>query len=126
MSRGQCAEAVVWQQALESLLNNYRTRHAQCVSGAAMPGKYMLMSMADDYAGLGNQFPSIVTGDSSDRIPATPCSTVLCAQQTDLAGFLCAKHPCLPPPWHHQVAAGSCDIEPHRVSCEGTYEITGA
>ena len=54
---------MVGWQALESLLNNYRARHAQCVSGAAMPGKYMLMSMADDYAGLGNQFPSIVTGD---------------------------------------------------------------
>ncbi len=50
-------------QALESVLNNYRIRHAQCVSSTTLPNKYIVMSMADDYAGLGNQFPSVITGD---------------------------------------------------------------
>ncbi len=64
-------------QALETLLNDYRARHAQCISGAAMPGKYVVMSMVDDYAGLGNQFPSIVTGDSSGPTAPGPHSTAL-------------------------------------------------
>lgn len=52
-------------QALESVLNNYRIRHAQCVSSTTLPNKYIVMSMADNYAGLGNQFPSVITGDRS-------------------------------------------------------------
>lgn len=57
----------VRMQALESVLNNYRMRHAQCVSSTTLPGKYIVMSMADDYAGLGNQFPSVITGDRPTR-----------------------------------------------------------
>lgn len=63
-------------QALESVLNNYRIRHAQCVSSTTLPGKYIVMSMADDYAGLGNQFPSVITGDrpTRDRSSVLPYS----------------------------------------------------
>jgi len=30
--------------------------------GKMMPGKYIVVEMWDEYAGLGNQFPSIITG----------------------------------------------------------------
>ncbi len=49
-------------QALESLLNNYKARHVECMHGKMMPGKYIVVEMWDEYAGLGNQFPSIITG----------------------------------------------------------------
>lgn len=66
-------------QALESLLAAYRVRHAQCTSSEGLPGKYMLMSMVDEYAGLGNQFPGIITGaasytDKIMRLKHKPCS----------------------------------------------------
>ena len=49
-------------QALESLLNNYKARHVECLHGTSMPRKYIVVEMWDEYAGLGNQFPSIITG----------------------------------------------------------------
>ena len=54
-----CASA---PQALEEALAAYRIRHEQCTTGSAVPGKYVVTLMADDYAGLGNQLPSIITG----------------------------------------------------------------
>ncbi|BDA44693.1 hypothetical protein COCOBI_06-1710 [Coccomyxa sp. Obi] len=62
LERVRTIEKNMGSQALESVLNNYRMRHAQCVSSTALPGKYIVMSMVDDYAGLGNQFPSVITG----------------------------------------------------------------
>ena len=53
-------------QALESLLNNYKARHVECLHGTTLPRKYIVVEMWDEYAGLGNQFPSIITG-------ARPC-----------------------------------------------------
>ncbi|CAL5223455.1 g5974 [Coccomyxa viridis] len=48
--------------ALESLLNNYKARHVECLHGTTLPRKYIVVEMWDEYAGLGNQFPSIITG----------------------------------------------------------------
>ena len=59
-------------QALESLLNNYKARHVECLHGTTLPRKYIVVEMWDEYAGLGNQFPSIITG-----APLCPCSTLL-------------------------------------------------
>ena len=49
-------------QALESLLNNYKARHVECLHSKELPRKYIVVEMWDEYAGLGNQFPSIITG----------------------------------------------------------------
>lgn len=49
-------------QALETALAAYRLRHDQCTNSTSVPGKYVVMSMVDEYAGLGNQFPGIITG----------------------------------------------------------------
>jgi hypothetical protein len=52
----------LYVQALESLLNNYKARHVECLHSKELPGKYVVVEMWDEYAGLGNQFPSIITG----------------------------------------------------------------
>jgi len=59
---GCCTSRNCAVQALESLLNNYKARHVECMHGTMMPGKYIVVEMWDEYAGLGNQFPSIITG----------------------------------------------------------------
>ena len=61
-------------QALESLLNNYKARHVECLHGSELPRKYILVEMWDAYAGLGNQFPSVITGAQRS---ALPCLLVL-------------------------------------------------
>ena len=50
-------------QALESMVNNFKARQTECVHGKGMPGKYVMVEMWDQYAGLGNQFPSMITGE---------------------------------------------------------------
>ena len=57
-----CASQICAVQALESLLNNYKARQVECMHGKMMPGKYIVVEMWDEYAGLGNLFPSIITG----------------------------------------------------------------
>ena len=44
------------------MLNNFKARQTECVHGKGMPGKYVMVEMWDQYAGLGNQFPSMITG----------------------------------------------------------------
>ena len=44
-------------------MNNFKARQTECVHGKGMPGKYVMVEMWDQYAGLGNQFPSMITGD---------------------------------------------------------------
>ena len=56
-------------QALEDLIAAYRIRHEQCTTSTSLPGKFVVMSMRDGFAGLGNQFPSIITGLC--RVPGT-------------------------------------------------------
>lgn len=51
-------------QALEEVIAAYRVRHEQCTNSTGLPGKYIVMSMRDEFAGLGNQFPSIITGSA--------------------------------------------------------------
>lgn len=58
-------------QALESLLNNYKARHVECLHGTTLPRKYILVEMWDEYAGLGNQFPSLITGPP--QCSPSPC-----------------------------------------------------
>ena len=55
-------------QALESMLNNFKARQTECVHGKGMPGKYVIVEMWDQYAGLGNQFPSMITGDDHGHV----------------------------------------------------------
>ena len=43
-------------------MNNFKARQTECVHGKGMPGKYVMVEMWDQYAGLGNQFPSMITG----------------------------------------------------------------
>jgi hypothetical protein len=56
-------------QALDDIIFKYKTRHAECVNSSGLPPKYVLMSMTDDYAGLGNQLPGIITGEAAPHPP---------------------------------------------------------
>ena len=52
----------MYMQAFEDVIAAYKVRHEQCTNSSGLPGKYVVMSMRDEFAGLGNQFPSIITG----------------------------------------------------------------
>jgi hypothetical protein len=76
-------------QALEEALAAYRVRHEQCTSGSDFPGKYVVTLMADDYAGLGNQLPSIITGAARMHACMDACAhpsvSVCCTRMSDLS-----------------------------------------
>ena len=63
-------------QVLENLVTAYRARHAHCLNSTTLPTPYVLMSMVDEYAGLGNQFPGIITGEQCPFLPETNRATV--------------------------------------------------
>lgn len=48
-------------------MNNFKARQTECVHGKGMPGKYVMVEMWDQYAGLGNQFPSMITGMNTHK-----------------------------------------------------------
>ena len=58
-------------QVLDNLLVAYKARHAHCLNSTTLPPPYVLMSMVDEYAGLGNQFPGIITGEQRPYLPTS-------------------------------------------------------
>lgn len=51
-------------QLLEHLLDTYEARHKECITRTdTLPRKYVVVRVQEWVAGLGNNLPSVVTGD---------------------------------------------------------------